>query len=745
MLPIFRHTPQTAEGWSPLAEDGVDGGAIRLYRSDRGTVKDGAVTRFRMGHYAPDVTVGSHLAAALAWNATSLTVDSADAFPAELPFFVFIEGEQITVTAIADEVFTVTRETHDSEFTANAGSDEITHGDYDIPSLTRVRFTTTTTLPGGLSLATDYWTVRQSAGVSKVATSYANASGNTTIDITSAGVGTHTVTTFANAHANGAKVTSYPLDGCGMVLLDSGRILHIHGSPSGHASESVNSIRYSDDRGLTWAVLFPDDPGRTGPVRGHDQGYFKHYEDDQEYVYIIGGDPVISPGVGTASNGDIWRLHTGTWEFELVSTQSWLAARCLFMSASFNGAIYVLGGQTDVFDAGSALKTWCKSTNHGVDWTELVDADWDTGRGMVYDPVVRDGYLWIFGGGAFDADTANFLQYNGVWKLSTADEWTEVLADDHEQFSPTQYHNVVDVDGTFLIINGRKSNEEEDGDTAQVDASRDGVTWWPVLLPAPNPFPWGDSHAGNAIVSDGEVLLTNGFQSPEMFIIRPETGPLLSEWRDQKPASTLHLEQATDAQKPVLVAGEFGGKPGVVATGDQIMALADPDLDIVEDPVDVPGGFECWAIIKSRNFNEDPQGCIIVGSRLTDGAVSLLNLSGAKLQHVGSGAAVATSLDDVIKDDVPHLIGVQFYPGETPLLFVDGVLIDDDTTHPTFLEGYTGWQAIFSGGTGGGGATPGTAALAMGALVIRKGASAPWDATAIAKLVAWTLRTFQIS
>jgi len=78
-------------------------------------------------------------------------------------------------------------------FTADAGTDIITYAN-DWVNFTKVQFTTTTTLPAGLSLATDYWLVRQSATTAKVASSYANALAGTTIDITDAGTGTHTLT-----------------------------------------------------------------------------------------------------------------------------------------------------------------------------------------------------------------------------------------------------------------------------------------------------------------------------------------------------------------------------------------------------------------------------------------------------------------------------------------------------------------------------------------------------------------------
>ncbi len=83
-------------------------------------------------------------------------------------------------------------------FTADATTDILTYvpaTDEEIGTLVPVTLTTTGTLPGGLSVATTYWTVRQGlTQTGKLATSYANAVAGTTINITSAGSGTHTLT-----------------------------------------------------------------------------------------------------------------------------------------------------------------------------------------------------------------------------------------------------------------------------------------------------------------------------------------------------------------------------------------------------------------------------------------------------------------------------------------------------------------------------------------------------------------------
>lgn len=78
-------------------------------------------------------------------------------------------------------------------FTANAGTDVITYTN-DWSPFTKVRFTTTGTLPAGLALNTDYWLIRASTTTATVASSYINALAGTFVDITDTGTGTHTLT-----------------------------------------------------------------------------------------------------------------------------------------------------------------------------------------------------------------------------------------------------------------------------------------------------------------------------------------------------------------------------------------------------------------------------------------------------------------------------------------------------------------------------------------------------------------------
>lgn len=75
---------------------------------------------------------------------------------------------------------------------------------------TRVRFTTTGTLPTGLSLATDYYVIKLTDTTISVATSYANAVAGTAVAITTGtGSGTHTLNCLLPRYTSGAGVQCF--------------------------------------------------------------------------------------------------------------------------------------------------------------------------------------------------------------------------------------------------------------------------------------------------------------------------------------------------------------------------------------------------------------------------------------------------------------------------------------------------------------------------------------------------------
>jgi len=116
-----------------------------------------------------------------------------------------------SVTTITAQATTNTISTRTATFTADAGTDIMTYTSVtSLPSNlltgTRVRCSTTTTLPAPLAPATDYYLVKITDGTYKLATSYANAIAGTVINITDTGTGTHTLNWLLPRYTNGAGV-----------------------------------------------------------------------------------------------------------------------------------------------------------------------------------------------------------------------------------------------------------------------------------------------------------------------------------------------------------------------------------------------------------------------------------------------------------------------------------------------------------------------------------------------------------
>ena len=116
-----------------------------------------------------------------------------------------------SVTTATAQATTNTISTRTATFTADASTDIMTYTSVtSLPSNlltgTRVRCTTTTTLPAPLAPATDYYLIKVTDGTYKLATSYANAIAGTAINITDAGTGTHTLNWLLPRYTNGAGV-----------------------------------------------------------------------------------------------------------------------------------------------------------------------------------------------------------------------------------------------------------------------------------------------------------------------------------------------------------------------------------------------------------------------------------------------------------------------------------------------------------------------------------------------------------
>lgn len=149
------------------------------------------------GNVSPDY---KHLINASAFSAAATTM------PAVLMLIDLLGFYRVTSTTTTTAQNLTNTMASFSNFTADAGTDLCTHTNINLFPYTRVRLTTTTTLPAGLATATDYYVIKVSDTTCKLATSYANAVAGTAINITDAGTGTHTINTILPRYTSGAGV-----------------------------------------------------------------------------------------------------------------------------------------------------------------------------------------------------------------------------------------------------------------------------------------------------------------------------------------------------------------------------------------------------------------------------------------------------------------------------------------------------------------------------------------------------------
>lgn len=110
-----------------------------------------------------------------------------------------------------------------------------------------VQFTTTGTLPAGLSLNTTYFLIYVSDTTFKVSTSWINSNGGTAIDITSTGTGVHTITAVTVGTI--MNIVKDPRTGYYYAQDSNGRIWYTRGSTTAYLLDG-NSLTGATGNGL---------------------------------------------------------------------------------------------------------------------------------------------------------------------------------------------------------------------------------------------------------------------------------------------------------------------------------------------------------------------------------------------------------------------------------------------------------------------------------------------------------------
>lgn len=204
MLPT---TAATAGEWSFLARGAGNPGADTIYNAGTNLtwqqLKDstsGVSSIQHGGDVSPDY---KHILNASAFTAAATTAPCIMMLVDVLGFY-----RVTSVTTTSSQATTNTLVAF-STFTADASTDICTHTNINLLNYSTVQVSTTTTLPAGLSAATNYFVIKISDTTCKLATSYANAVAGTAINITDAGTGTHTINTLLPRYTDGAGVQAF--------------------------------------------------------------------------------------------------------------------------------------------------------------------------------------------------------------------------------------------------------------------------------------------------------------------------------------------------------------------------------------------------------------------------------------------------------------------------------------------------------------------------------------------------------
>lgn len=281
-----------------------------------------------------------------------------------------------------------------------------------------------------------------------------------------------------------------PRDGAGALVFQQRMWLLGGWNPDDptHFPKVCNSEIWSSANGVDWELH-----GHAPWEPRHTAGYAVH----DDAMWIVGGDC----NQGHYQN-DIWRSEDGQAWDQVSADVPW-APRALHYTVAFDGWIWVIGGQTMPEFAPGAEERFHADvwrTRNGTEWEQVTEqASWMP-RGMIGASAVKDGRLWVLGGGTYDTPTTpQRIFYGDAWSTSDGVEWS---CHSSNGFPARQYHEVAAWDGRLWVMEGY---HVDTGNRNDVWSSADGVTW--EELPD---TPWAPRHAASVYVFDDALWMVTG-------------------------------------------------------------------------------------------------------------------------------------------------------------------------------------------------------------------------------------------
>lgn len=278
-------------------------------------------------------------------------------------------------------------------------------------------------------------------------------------------------------------------------------------NPKAFRLHTSNDVWKSSDDGVTWQLLkansFISENHPENDWKGrHSAGYVVHNGE----IFIVGGD---------ANQGyhidDVWKSTDGV-NWELVDKNPPWAPRALHLSFSYNGYIYVIGGQTmplfvddNNLDEVYYRDIW-RSTD-GKNWEKvIVEGELFTPRGGS-SVIVLNNEVYIVGGFTYNQLVNNSRDvWTDVWKSSgNLDRWEKVgKTPVNEAGNGFMYHDVASFDNKLWVIGGARLKKIIP-DTNEIWLSSDGLNWGLVSC-----SPLKKSHARTVFNTNNSIVITGG-------------------------------------------------------------------------------------------------------------------------------------------------------------------------------------------------------------------------------------------
>jgi len=188
-------------------------------------------------------------------------------------------------------------------------------------------------------------------------------------------------------------------------------------------------------------------------------------------------------------SGDVWHSADGT-NWQEATPIPIPHGINIPLNYVFNGKMWVVDNEGQLFASGDG-KAW-----------ELVDAKPAWGKRYAAGGVVFNGKMWVFGGRKGQA------LMNDVWSSADGRTWKQEV--ENAPWSPRQlFGNVVVKDGKIWLIGGGVTNYAPFRAYRDVWVSENGIDWQQVTDQAP----WPGRIWSNCVVYRDRIFLLGGFRS----------------------------------------------------------------------------------------------------------------------------------------------------------------------------------------------------------------------------------------